>query len=133
MSRSRVLFSPRGRCSGGYHRTDLAQLSTSEASAPIAPPRNEPTSLLRSLDWWVLTRALAEEGLGQIRANCVVPGVMETQRKVGQPPPIFDGDDMARARGTSEDVARAVLSLADPRDSYVTGQTLHVSGGRFMP
>ena len=80
-----------------------------------------------------LTRALAEEGLGQIRANCVVPGVMETQRKVGQPPPIFDGDDMARARGTSEDVARAVLSLADPRDSYVTGQTLHVSGGRFMP
>ena len=78
-----------------------------------------------------LTRALAEEGLGQIRANCVVPGLIETQRKAGQPPPIFDGDD--RAHGTSEDVARAVLSLADPRDSYVTGQTLHVSGGRFMP
>jgi hypothetical protein len=26
-----------------------------------------------------------------------------------------------------------VLPLADPREQYVTGQTLHVSGGRFVP
>ena len=80
-----------------------------------------------------LTRALAEEGLGRIRANCVVPGVIDTQRQAGLPPPKVQGEDQTRAQGTPEDVARAVLSLADPRDGYVTGQTLHVNGGRFMP
>ncbi len=79
-----------------------------------------------------LTRALAEEGLGQIRANCVVPGVIETQRKPGEPRPRFL-DQKEHAVGCSEDVARAVLWLANPKEQYVTGQTLHVNGGRFMP
>ena len=79
-----------------------------------------------------LTRALAEEGLGRIRANCVVPGVIDTDRAPGQTPPRFAGD-AERPNGTREDVARAVLALTDPRDVYVTGQTLHVNGGRFMP
>jgi 3-oxoacyl-[acyl-carrier protein] reductase len=79
-----------------------------------------------------LTRALAEEGLGRIRANCVVPGAIETERRPGQRGPRFL-DDAGHAAGHPEDVARSVLSLADPKDQYVTGQTLHVSGGRFMP
>ena len=79
-----------------------------------------------------LTRALAEEGLGRIRANCLVPGVIETTRAPGQTEPHFAGDEKDRPRGTLEDVARAALPLADPRDTYVTGQTLHVNGGRFM-
>jgi len=79
-----------------------------------------------------LTRALAEEGLGRIRVNCVVPGVIDTQRLPGQKPPQFD-EDSKYASGTPEDVARAVTALADPRDVYVTGQILHVNGGRLMP
>jgi len=79
-----------------------------------------------------LTRALAEEGLGRIRANCVVPGAIETERKPGESRPRFL-DQKEYAAGTVEDVARAVLPFADPRDQYVTGQTVHVSGGRFMP
>ena len=79
-----------------------------------------------------LTRALAEEGLGRIRVNCIVPGVIDTQRLLGQNPPQFD-EDSKYASGTPEDVARAVTALADPQDVYVTGQILHVNGGRLMP
>ncbi len=80
-----------------------------------------------------LTRALAEEGLGRIRANAVVPGLIDTERRPGQSNPLLDETGGSRPRGTSEDVARAVLALSDPRDVYVTGQTVHVNGGRFMP
>lgn len=79
-----------------------------------------------------LTRALAEEGLGRIRANCVVPGAIDTERRAGQKAPRFI-DEAGYARGTPGDVADAVLALADPAKPYVTGQTVHVSGGRFMP
>lgn len=78
-----------------------------------------------------LTRALAAEGAGRIRANCIVPGLIDTQRKPGQPQAEFK-DDEANARGSCEDVARLVLSFSSPRDTYVTGQTVHVSGGRYM-
>jgi len=78
-----------------------------------------------------LTRALAEEGLGRIRANCVVPGAIETKRAPGQVAPRFAADQ-DRLRGTPQDIARVVLPLTDPRQVYFTGQTLHVNGGRFM-
>ncbi len=78
-----------------------------------------------------LTKALAAEGLGQIRANCIVPGLIDTERKPGQPQAHF-ADDGTSARGSCEDVARLVLAFASPKDSYVTGQTVHVSGGRYM-
>jgi 3-oxoacyl-[acyl-carrier protein] reductase len=78
-----------------------------------------------------LTKALAAEGMGQIRANCVVPGLIETQRKAGQPQAEFNNDEVY-ARGSCEDVAGVVLAFADPGDGYVTGQTVHVSGGRYM-
>lgn len=78
-----------------------------------------------------LTRALAAEGQGRIRANCIVPGMIETTRKAGQPQAHFHGDE-AFARGSCEDVARVVLAFSSPHDAYVTGQTVHVSGGRYM-
>jgi 3-oxoacyl-[acyl-carrier protein] reductase len=34
-------------------------------------------------------------------------------------------------RGTPEEVARAVRFLAGPSARYITGQTLHVSGGAY--
>ncbi len=80
-----------------------------------------------------LTRALAEERLGRIRANAVVPGLIETERRAGQSNPHLSETDRTRPMGTSEDVARTVLAFSDPKDVYVTGQTVHVNGGRFMP
>ncbi len=79
-----------------------------------------------------LTGALAEEGLGRIRANCVVPGAIDTERRPGQAVP-HSGEGDGRPLGRSEDVARVVLPLADPANDYVTGQTIHVNGGRLMP
>ena len=35
--------------------------------------------------------------------------------------------------GTPADVAEAVLFLASPRAAYITGETLHVNGGMYMP
>ncbi len=35
--------------------------------------------------------------------------------------------------GTAADVAAAVLFLASPQASYITGETLHVNGGMYMP
>jgi 3-oxoacyl-[acyl-carrier protein] reductase len=79
-----------------------------------------------------LTRALAQEGLGRIRANCVVPGAINTETRPGGQRPRFL-DDKDHTPGHVDDVASAVLSLANPNAQYVTGQTVHVSGGRFMP
>ncbi len=35
--------------------------------------------------------------------------------------------------GTAEDIAAAVLFLASPQAAYITGETLHVNGGMYMP
>jgi 3-oxoacyl-[acyl-carrier protein] reductase len=35
--------------------------------------------------------------------------------------------------GEGEDIAAAVGFLAGPSASYVTGQTLHVNGGMYLP
>jgi len=39
---------------------------------------------------------------------------------------------MARL-GAPEDVAGAVLFLVSPQAAYITGETLHVNGGMYMP
>lgn len=80
-----------------------------------------------------LTKATAAEGLGRIRANIIIPGAIETTRKQGQSVPHSSHESGAMQPGTAEDVARAILPFADPSDSYVTGQSVHVNGGRYMP
>ncbi|HZW17203.1 MAG TPA: SDR family oxidoreductase, partial [Luteimonas sp.] len=35
--------------------------------------------------------------------------------------------------GEPSDIARAVAFLAGPEASYITGETLHVNGGMYMP
>jgi NAD(P)-dependent dehydrogenase (short-subunit alcohol dehydrogenase family) len=57
--------------------------------------------------------------------------MIETTRQAGQPQAHFRGDE-SFSRGSCEDVARLVLAFSSPHDTYVTGQTVHVSGGRYM-
>lgn len=82
------------------------------------------------------SKSLAREiGSRNITVNCVAPGFIDTdmtrslsddQRRllVGQIP-------LGRL-GEAADVAAAVVFLASPGASYITGSTLHVNGGMYM-
>jgi 3-oxoacyl-[acyl-carrier protein] reductase len=80
-----------------------------------------------------LTRALALEFATQgITVNCVVPGRIGGERSAtsgsGVAPPAPVGRD-----GVPEDVAEMIRFLCLPSSGYITGQTIHVSGGLFLP
>ncbi|WP_456073074.1 SDR family NAD(P)-dependent oxidoreductase [Dongia mobilis] len=75
---------------------------------------------------------LAEFG---ITANCVVPGLIDTQRGVHNPsnPHHHAGRAMPLGRrGTADEVAALVRFLCGPEARYITGQSLHINGGALM-
>jgi 3-oxoacyl-[acyl-carrier protein] reductase len=81
-----------------------------------------------------LTRALAHDLAPHgVTVNCVVPGMIETQRGASAGQSAHQGrrESPLRRRGTPEEVAAAVRFLAGPGARYITGQTLHVNGGVF--
>ena len=83
-----------------------------------------------------LTRALALELAPQdITVNCVVPGTIETQRGLpGAPerPAHRQALPALGRRGEPAEVASAVRFLCGPGARYITGQSVHVSGGGYM-
>ncbi|TNC63597.1 SDR family NAD(P)-dependent oxidoreductase [Rubellimicrobium roseum] len=84
-----------------------------------------------------LTKALAHELAGRgIRVNCVAPGLIETDRggaSAHRPSHHASRRNLLGHRGTPEDVAMAVAYLCGPEGRYLTGQTLHVNGGAYLP
>lgn len=82
-----------------------------------------------------LTRSLAIEwGSRGIRVNAVAPGSIATPKSAStRKPGDTDGTDTdvipMRRRGTSDDIAKAVLFMLSDLSSYVTGQVLCVDGG----
>jgi 3-oxoacyl-[acyl-carrier protein] reductase len=80
-----------------------------------------------------LTKEFAAKG---ITINSVAPGVIANKfHEVHTPPEMFatlvKGIPMGRA-GTNDDVAGAVVFLASPAASYITGDVLHVNGGLYF-
>jgi len=71
-----------------------------------------------------------------ITVNCVVPGTVETLRGSESAP---DRPEYRRSlpplgrRGEPEEVAAMVRLLCGPDGRYVTGQSIHLNGGGFMP
>lgn len=83
-----------------------------------------------------LTTVLASE-LGQynIRVNAVCPGRIETAMtaKAHQTDAKFYRDPIALARwGSVDEVASVIVFLCSQASSYVTGELIDVSGGKFL-
>jgi 3-oxoacyl-[acyl-carrier protein] reductase len=84
-----------------------------------------------------LTRAVAKElGRHEITVNSVAPGLVETEslRQMDRFDAIADRarrDNSIKRLGAPDDVAAAVRYLVSPAAGFVTGEVIHVSGGRF--
>jgi 3-oxoacyl-[acyl-carrier protein] reductase len=84
-----------------------------------------------------LTKALAVEFADKgITVNCVAPGKIGGKRsatsgKGGQIP--GGGHPLVGREGTFEEVAQMIRTLCVPTGKFVTGQTIHVSGGLYLP
>ncbi|MBU1235178.1 MAG: 3-oxoacyl-ACP reductase FabG [Gammaproteobacteria bacterium] len=83
-----------------------------------------------------LSRSLAQElGSRNITVNCVAPGLIDTdmtrELSEAQRTAMVQRIPLNRL-GQSDDVAAAVVFLAGPGASYITGVTLHVNGGMYM-
>ncbi|KUF26960.1 3-oxoacyl-ACP reductase FabG [Xanthomonas phaseoli] len=83
------------------------------------------------------SKSLAKEiGSRGVTVNVVAPGFIDTDMTKALP-------DEARTAllqqialghlGQPEDIANAVAFLAGPTARYITGETLHVNGGMYMP
>jgi 3-oxoacyl-[acyl-carrier protein] reductase len=79
----------------------------------------------------VLSKELARRG---ITVNAVAPGVIHTPMLGGLKAEVlaeYEKQIPVGRVGKPEDVANAVLFLASEESSYITGQTLRITGGWF--
>jgi 3-oxoacyl-[acyl-carrier protein] reductase len=83
------------------------------------------------------TKSLARElGSRGITVNAVAPGFIDTDMTRAlseeQRAALLEQIPLGRL-GTPAEVAAAVLFLVSPPSAYITGETLHVNGGMYMP
>lgn len=83
------------------------------------------------------TKSLAQEVASRgITVNAVAPGFIDTDMtrtlEETQRAGLITRIPAGRL-GQPEEVAAAVLFLASPQAGYITGETLHVNGGMYMP
>jgi 3-oxoacyl-[acyl-carrier protein] reductase len=83
------------------------------------------------------TQTLAKElGPSGIYVNAIAPGPILTDQSRQYPPEVFATWNVGRAvqkDGLPEDVADAAVFLASRHSDWVTGVTLDVNGGIFIP
>lgn len=84
-----------------------------------------------------MAKALAiEEGRYGVTVNCIAPGFMETEMVQALPTYETIKERAIAAQpikrvGQPDDVANAVAFLASERAGFITGEVLHVTGGRY--
>jgi 3-oxoacyl-[acyl-carrier protein] reductase len=83
------------------------------------------------------SKSLAKEiGSRGVTVNVVAPGFIDTDMTRSLPEDARNAllGQIALGRlGEAQDIANAVAFLAGPAASYITGETLHVNGGMYMP
>jgi len=83
------------------------------------------------------SKSLAREiGTRGITVNVVAPGFIDTDMTRALPEESKQAllGQIALGRlGEASDIAKAVGFLASPAAAYITGETLHVNGGMYMP
>ncbi len=83
------------------------------------------------------SKSLAREiGSRNITVNTVAPGFIDTDmtRELAEEQRQALTAQIPLGRlGSAEEVAAAVVFLASPSAAYVTGETIHVNGGMYMP
>ena len=83
------------------------------------------------------TKSLAREVASRgITVNAVAPGFVDTDMTRALTPEqrgTLQTQIPLGRLGTPEDIAAAVLFLASAQAAYITGETLHVNGGMYMP
>jgi 3-oxoacyl-[acyl-carrier protein] reductase len=83
-----------------------------------------------------LARSLALELAPSIAVNVVAPGPIDTAILASDTPATRREREARlplRRVGTAEEVADAIAFLASPAASFITGTTLHVNGGAYLP
>lgn len=74
----------------------------------------------------------AELGTSGVRANCIAPGITETEMLATMPEAVVEAAkanaDMRRG-GEPSEIAKTAVYLASDLSSYITGQTIRVDGG----
>ena len=109
----------------------------SSPHALIAFPHCMAYNMAKAATDQMMRTAAAELLSHKIRVNAVYPGWTDTpgERK------FFTEEAIKKAASglpwgrmaTADEIARAVLFLADPASDYITGTVLHVDGGLFLP
>ena len=83
------------------------------------------------------TKSLALEGASRnITANVVAPGYTDTSMVGAVPPEVLSQILKAVPAGrlaTPAEIARAVVFLASDESAFITGITLSINGGKYMP
>ena len=83
------------------------------------------------------TKSLAREiGSRNITVNCVAPGFIDTDMTRELPEEQREAlikQIPLNRLGDPADIAAAVTFLASPAAAYITGETINVNGGMFMP
>ncbi|VAW52918.1 3-oxoacyl-[acyl-carrier protein] reductase [hydrothermal vent metagenome] len=83
------------------------------------------------------TKSLAREiGSRNITVNCVAPGFIDTDMTKELPEEkrnALIGQIPLSRLGDPADIAAAVTFLAGPAAAYITGETINVNGGMYMP
>ena len=108
------------------------------SGAAYNPPRDWGSYAAAKAGVLGYTRSLAQDlARYGITVNCIVPGLIMHEGLRGTIPDKFfenlEKDVPMRRPGKPEEIAAAAAFFMSEGSSYVTGQTMHVNGGMYMP